>query len=797
MKTAQLKSRWKLYYLPQGNTPLKDPEALIDSGVKCIPAEVPGNVEIDLSNAGILPRDLLKGMNSELAYKYETYEWWYETEFDCPGFFDISEASCDAPDRKDKMLPTYGKKLYISFDGVDLFATYFLNGVQIGESRNAFTKHSFDISGVIQKHNRLFVRIESAVLKGAETDIEPVNITHHLSNYLDSINMRKPAHSYGWDIFPRCMSSGITGNVELSYTEGNEIRDVYFFTKSADRNGAAICFLVDTCLLPEMRGDIEISVTGKCGDSTFYASEKTFGKAMRVECYVPGAKLWWPRGYGKPDLYDVTVEMKKAGTAIASRSMRIGIRTLNMILRPVDEDHPYGIFRFECNGERIFPKGSNWVPLSPYHSRSRFIYDKAISLAAESNCNILRVWGGGAYEDDRFYDLCDENGIMVWQDFMMACAFYPQTEEFLSEIKEEFKRVITRLRNHPSLAVFSGDNENDAFFAMHGLNPNNNKITRDAAKDALWRFAPHANFIYSSPFIDEEMYDKALKAVEDSGRDRFYSIYAASDRFVTEQHLWGPRDYYKSNFYLSARAAFISEIGYHGMPDRMSMESIVGEDHLWPYKGDPSWILHSTDTKGYSNRVELIQNQVLQLFGKVPDNLEDYILASQFSQAEAMKFFVEHFRMKKWDCSGFIWWNLLDGWPQLSDAVVDSYFRKKLAFYYIKRSQEPFCIMMDEPDSWGINAVAVNDTLEAQSGHLTVTDGDTGAVLAETDFAVGANGKNVVARMPFMYSDKKLYLIKWTVNGKSYYNHYISGSPAFSLGQFKAWGDKIKEFCKD
>ena len=189
--------------------------------------------------------------------------------------------------------------------------------------------------------------------------------------------------------------------------------------------------------------------------------------------------MWWPRGYGSPNLYQVTTQLLQNDKVLASRQDTVGIRKLELIRTETTSSEKPGQFLFKVNGVPILVKGSNWVPADAFHSRDAARYERMLALVADLECNMLRCWGGNVYEDDAFFDICDRNGIMVWQDFAMACAIYPQTPEFLEVMREEAISVVRKLRNHPSLALWSGDNEVDLFYQFSGLDPAHNKITRE------------------------------------------------------------------------------------------------------------------------------------------------------------------------------------------------------------------------------------------------------------------------------------------------------------------------------
>jgi beta-mannosidase len=267
------------------------------------------------------------------------------------------------------------------------------------------------------------------------------------------------------------------------------------------------------------------------------------------------------------------------------------------------------------------------------------------------------------------------------------------------------------------------------------------------------------------------------------------------ESLLPEQHLWGPRDYYKSRFYNESTAHFASEIGYHGCPNVSSIKKFISPDCWWPYQGNVQWRIHATDCSinpgAAAYRVKLMADQVKELFGFEPATLETFALASQISQAEAKKYFIELFRLAKWRRTGIIWWNLLDGWPQFSDAVVDYYFTKKLAYHYIKRVQQPLCIMVDEPENWHCRVVAGNDTLTEKRGTYRVWDSDSGETLLGGGFTAIANQNTHLGNIPVSHGEHRLFLIEWEIGTAKYGNHYLFGKLPFSYEQYAAWLNKI------
>ena len=238
-----------------------------------------------------------------------------------------------------------------------------------------------------------------------------------------------------------------------------------------------------------------------------------------------------------------------------------------------------GEFAFVVNGKRIFVKGSNWVPLDAFHSRDHQHLQKTMDMVADLNCNMIRCWGGNVYESNRFFERCDREGVMIWQDFSFACALYPQTPEFHNKVRREAEAIIPLLRNHPSLVLWAGNNEIDAFytFAKPGCDPNvDDVISREVLASACRRLDPWRDYLPSSPYFGPEL----------------WKIGAPHDQ-RPEDHLWGPRDDFKGPFYTSSNAHFVSEIGYHGCPSRTSLEKMMTPENLWPWQENEEWLTHA------------------------------------------------------------------------------------------------------------------------------------------------------------------------------------------------------------
>lgn len=728
-----LNGTWKLFYRDRKTG---------QSGE--IRARVPGNVERDLAAAGLLPVDLFYGTNIKRTYATETYDFTYMRTFDADG-----EGEYD-----------------LVFEGVDCCAEYFLNGEKIGESENMLVEHVFRVRGLKKKNNELKVVIRSSFY---ENDARGYNLRTMIKCWVPSltptVGLRRAQHTYGWDIMPRAVSAGIWKNVRLEKVPKHDFVQFYIVTKHVNRDGSA-----DLSVFYEFNRETEITaeggytlrVCGKCGESEFFAEEKLYCRAGNFWLHVPDAKLWWPKNYGVPALYGVRAELVRGGEALAVREDRLGIRTAKLLFREGAGEK--GEFCFLVNGKRVFALGANWTPLSPYHSEDEERLDGALALLDEVGCNFVRCWGGNVYESDRFYDFCDERGIMVWQDFAFACATYPDDGDFLREVEAEAVKVIRRLRRHPSLVLWAGDNELDEVNCMLGYDPEDNAISRRVLRRCVRDNDFLRSYLPSSPYI------AARRAWEESE--------------LPEGHVWGERDYYKNDFYRFRRERFISEIGYQGCVCEESARRFIPESELNDHSSE-SWVLHSSDCFGRRDRIFLMEKQVAYLFGEVPEKFKAFSRASQFVQAEAYKFFIENTRTDP-QKRGIVWWNLLDGWPQFSDAVVDYYFVKKAAFDVIRRSQQPFLLAFRENENGRALLFACNHSGGEVCVDYEVVDADTRAVVCRGGARAAAGEVVELDMAERFYFRQKMLLIFWKgqVCG---FNHYITGAPPYDAEDFCRW----------
>ncbi|MBN2852665.1 MAG: glycoside hydrolase family 2 [Clostridia bacterium] len=709
-------------------------------------ATVPGNFEIDLMSNHIIS-DVYFGANIEKTYEYENYHKWYFRSFEYKG---------------------NKNKLSLIFEGLDCIADVYLNGFRILETDNMLIAHEVSVEQLIKEVNELVVHFKPVRDQAKKHDY-PLYSAAFPFNY-ESLYIRKAPHMYGWDILPRIVSAGIFKDVYL-VNKTSVFEEIHIDTMEIEDDMAKMLLYFKLNICDFNMNDYELWLNAKCDGSEIDEKISVLFISGRMLFSINQPELWWPAGKGKPSLYEAVISLYKNNQLVEKTEVTFGVRIVRLIRSETTDNKGHGQFLFQVNGERTFILGTNWVPADALHSRDKERIPVMLDMVRDIGCNMVRCWGGNVYEDDIFYDLCDKEGIMVWQDFSFGCAVYPQDDRFIEAIEKEATSVIKRLRTHACLVLWAGDNEVDCAHSWFGrkTNPNFNVINREILARLVRLHDTYKEYLPSSPFISEEGF-------------------LAGDEFLPEYHLWGPRDYYKSDFYQNANCHFASEMGYHGCPSVKSIRKFISEENLWPYE-NREWQLHATapmpdKDDRYNFRIQLMANQIKVLFGVVPDNLEDFSYASQVSQAEAMKFFIEHFRSRKWRKTGIIWWNLIDGWPQFSDAVVDYYFDKKLAYSFIKNSQKQILVMIGEENNHKHDILICNDSKINEKVTIRIEDENMNMVFDQTCYSL--NDEVIkVGEIDSAENEKHLYKINYEINHVQHVNHYLAGKPHFELNWYK------------
>ena len=777
VQTLSLDGEWKLEAFAQPDDgavrSLPLPEGLT---VKSHKATVPGCCEMELVKSGELP-DPMFSTNAFAFMAYEGHQWLYSRSFTPPA-------------RK------AGERQVLVFDGIDTLADVFLNGEKIGEAENMLVPHEFDVTGKVKPDAGTLLQVLIRPVGLAASDVLVGQLGHTMEGGADHERFRKAQHMYGWDIMPHLPVSGIWRGVRLETRPTVRIEAATWTTLAIDRTKrtADVAFFARIVApfahFHKARVRCTLSRNGKVAASR---EQIYHGPQTKVRMTFGNADLWWPRGAGEASLYDAKAELVGVdGAVLAKHECKVGIRTVQLEYADRKLPEQPGRFLFRVNGEPIYVRGVNWVPLSPIPSEQERLLGEVLPMVADLNCNLVRVWGGGVYEPDAFFDWCDRNGVMVWQDFMMGCSVPPQDDEFAKTIRDEAMAVVLRLRGHPSLVLWAGDNEND-LSAGWGLgeqnrpDPNSNRITREVLPRIVREYDVMRPYLPSSPFVSAEAFAGAAEP--------------------SEAHLWGgPRAYWKHPYYTNSACWFCSEGGSHALPSRRSLERMMpAEDVLKPWANPavddcrklawtPQWIYRATnpyldmDKWGLVHRNDHVLKQAGALFGDVERHDIDTLVAqTQASQAESIKFQVELFRSQKFQKKGgFVVWNLRDGWPTISDAICDWYGAKKKSYHALKAAYRNVLPIVTEDR----RLVVVNDMLVVAQGALKVVEVATGETVVEKDFSAPANG--VLDLVPVTWSGQGMFVIDYTICGETFRTHYLHGEPPFAWSDYARWMREVE-----
>lgn len=677
-----LNARWVIHWFDEGRGELEGAHLPTYDASGWLDAIVPGDVHLDLMRAGLIP-DPFFGLNHLECRWMEEKEWWYRREFDVPCSFE-------------------GRRVELQFGGLDTFATVWVNGKLAGKHRNMFVPCTFDVSSLLRYGHRNTV----AVCFGSPLKAVEGRCTDGLNCAFDTherLYARKAQMSYGWDIAPRLITTGIWRPAYLVARGSVSLDDVAIRTVSVSPQEALLGFhiflrrnneSVDECDLQiEIRSNAQTPVT-RCIPVSFGPDEQV----VSADIAVPNPKLWWPWNVGKPNLYSISVSALVHGEVEEAHKTKFGIRTVELVQEP-QEDGGRSFF-FRINGQPVYARGTNWIPADAIFARvTRRKYRDLLDLALNNNINMFRIWGGGIYEDPYFYRLCDERGIMVWQDFMFSCAEYPEDDDFVSEVRYEAEKVVAGLRNHPSVVIWCGDNEIDIMKHWWKKDFRSNKINREVLPQVCSSLDPTRPYLWSSPcspFGDPD----------------------PQSQTEGDRHNWNHGVHYLDDVYRKDCCRFVSEIGHLSVPWPESIQSFIPHERMWPPENQV-WDYHfGTTDRCDPGRRACVDRSLAHLGFERPNTLEEYAYLSQMVQALALKEWMEHYRRRKFLCGGSLYWNLYDNWPQFSDAVVDHYGRPKIAYYFVSRAFSNLLVSLEDLGEEMVGVWLINDTLKERSGKL-------------------------------------------------------------------------------
>ena len=650
-------------------------------------AEVPGSVAEALTEADLIP-DPYYGVNENdervRAVLYQ--DWTFSKTFALPASFAEGNGTVE-----------------LVFDSVDTTADIFLNGEKIGHTENMFRQYRFPIDRALLKaENTVSVKIFSPVNTAAAAAEKYGSslMTTFAAGMVDGIPyIRKSWFSYGWDWGIALPDSGLNLPVAVELIEGARLAAVPLTSEIRfdESGGSPEALSASVSCVPEIDGSADgltfrLTLSGYGVSRTAQAAA---GEEVRLEIASP--KLWYTHDLGEPNRYRAQAELLKDGRVIDSETFSIGLRELKLINR---KDLYGESFYFTLNRIPLFARGGNWIPcdtMIPRGVKSGLI-EKRLQDCLDMNFNMIRIWGGGIYEDDRFYEFCDANGILVWQDFPFACYATPHLEEFYENVSAEVEDQLRRLVNRPSLAILCGNNEIEKgwkewgfalFFPKH--KPGYTYLFEELLPSLTARYAPQIPYWPSSPSAGGNF------------RKTVNPRYGDSHNWL----VWhGGLDY---TAYRRYPARFMSEFGFQSFPDMKTVRQFTppGEEAF----DSPTMKVHQKNPAGNG----LILSYMRREFND-PGEFPKQVVLSQLTQALAMECGIDYWRAHRTNeqCMGALYWQINDTWPNASWSAVDYFGRKKALYYYSKRFYAPVTAVVLEKSA-GYRVFLVNDTAQEQT----------------------------------------------------------------------------------
>jgi len=651
--------------------------------------KVPGDVHSTLLAHGVI-KDPYYSTNDQACRWIERKIWVYRMEFD------LQDAGEDAA-------------VVLKLDGLDTLAEVFVNGESAAVSENMFVPVYADLTGKLKSRNNVVViRFDSAVAYAAQQDV---------SRFWSKVNyeriwLRKCACNFSWDWGPRIVTAGVWRDAWLQIVPKARIDHLFMKTLSLQHNAAEVEVEIEVASFGEERRlQAEISLKGTSRTERHEAAVAD-GRAS-VRFTVEDPELWWTFDHGEPFLYELTVRLKADGELVDTAVEQVGIRTIEVVQRS-ESNSPR--FTFRLNGKDIYAKGANWIPAHNFLGAiSDERYADLIALSKEANMNMIRVWGGGIYEKASFYNECSRQGLLVWQDFMFSCSELPDYDPaFMANVRNEIVANVKALRNYPCIAIWAGNNENQAIHSekMYGRSDYRfygEKIFHELIPDLLERLDPTRLYWPSSPWGGND-----ANSFEE-GDTHNWAVWAGD--VYPRRHGEKPRmdvSPYGISYrrYAEDTSKFSSEFGIHGSTVKETMKRNIPESELY----------YGSFELDYRNKDYEPEKASITMAGYsgLPRNLDEYIDFSMLCQAEGLKFGVEHFRRRKPENSGALIWQLNDIWPGISWSLIDYYLFPKASYYYARRFYNPVLLSFKE-EAGAVSVWVTNDSYERYSDTLTVS----------------------------------------------------------------------------
>ena len=707
MKKINLNGKWQLYGEYEGGT--------ISST-----ATVPGCVHTDLMGS-VLDYDIFYRDNADKCQWIENSDWKYERHFDI-----------DEPDKRSTLV----------LEGVDVYASVYINGELVGECDDMFFTYNFKINKYIKKgDNVITVLFKSPVSYVKDKPALTGMFT------TERLHTRRIQCTYGWDWVGRFVTCGIYKDVYITVGDDLFVDNFYIYTKSISNGIAQLGFSAK--IENSRKGEIlTLEILSPQNRSVykkdFFVKEKHFSECIDIE----SPQLWYPAEYGGQPLYTVKfggIEQKfgirevnvyqikdKEGSPNYEKALWLKQSDFGKLY---DKNKEFSGFELYINGIKIMCKGANWVPCEPFPSaESDEKITKILSMSAKANVNMIRVWGGGIFEKQHFYNECDRLGILVTQDFLMACGNYPEYEsDFIKKIKEEAKHAAISLRNHPSLVWWSGDNEN-AFYGSEDMEKyNGREVVHKSIMPVLNKYDPNRRFFKSSPYGGNMFCSRTVGTTHNTQVMGYMFDYIES----------GDMTDYK-DFFKDFLARFIAEEPVMGAVSLSSLRKFMTDDDI--YSESPMWLYHTKGNPAMKKELFWFTEEFARrLLGEFKDG-KDRFFKLKYLGYEWLRISMENVRRNTDFCSGIIYWMLNDCWPAASGwALIDYYSSPKPMYYSFKRSAaKTICSIDKEKDSY--NVYLCNDSLNDINLSIKVSYllDDVIKVIAQNEVTVKGGKSTVV-----------------------------------------------------
>lgn len=634
-----------------------------------MPATVPGTVHTDLMAAGKI-EDPFYRLNERSIQWIDKVNWEYKTTFDLP------KAQLGAV------------RSELVFEGLDTWAEVYLNDQLILETDNMFITWTAEVGKSLRAGtNVLRIVFTSPIMKGMQLQEEygfPLpasndqSVTGGMGNNQVSIFSRKAGYHFGWDWGPRLVTSGIWRPAYLRFSGNSRISDLLIVQKPGMAKPAQLTARVETEAITEDRYTLAVEVDGIVRSSrevTLQAGKSTHELSFDIE----NPELWWPNGLGNQKLYAVVVKLLKGSEELSRSETMTGLRTIRLVRTP-DKKGGGESFYFEVNGRPVFAKGANYIPNDVFLPRVKpETYEFIVKSAADANMNMLRVWGGGIYENDLFYQLCDRYGIMVWQDFMFACSMYPGDDKFLNNVRMEAEDNVKRLRNHACIALWCGNNEMEVAWAEghEGRGWGWKEAYTRQQRETIWR-AYDTLFHHILPAVVQQY--TASQPYWHSSPSAGMGKLAGYDTNSGDMHYWGVwHGQHPFSDFRKYRARFMSEYGFQSFPEFNSVKKYtLPQDH-----NIESEVMASHQRSGIGN---LRIRQYMEQDYRMPADFEHLLYVGQLLQGDAIRMALKTHRSDMPYCMGSLYWQINDCWPVASWSGIDYYGKWKALHYFAREA---------------------------------------------------------------------------------------------------------------